>query len=99
MFATMAGVMTRLLSGPASFGRLTRWRRTPPCRHATPPKNLGYGEARAGDSVRGTRPIRGRTLMSMSTKMLSRAVTLAAVAGAVALAPARAEDAVKIGLI
>ena len=37
--------------------------------------------------------------MRISTKLLSRAATLAAVAGVVALAPARAEDAVKIGLI
>src|SRR5882757_10756206 len=81
----------------ASFVRLTTSGRTTPFGRATRPKNLGYGEARAGDSVRATRPIRGRRIfMSIRSQMLLAA---GAVAGVLALAPAKAQDAVKIGLI
>src|SRR4249920_779783 len=53
--------------------------------------------ARAGDSVRGTRPIRGgTTFMSIRSHML---LATGAVAGVLAFAPAQAQDADKIGLI
>src|SRR6201988_3373983 len=55
--------------------------------------------SRAGDSVRGTKPIRGEAFMFIGTKMLSQAAAGVAVAGAVALAPAQAQETVKIGLI
>src|ERR1700709_1019720 len=75
-------------------------RRKTPFGRATRPKNLGYGEARAGDSVRA-KTDQGknqgeRNFMSIRNQMLLAA---SAVAGVLALAPARAQDAVKIGLI
>src|SRR6201992_953788 len=59
---------------------------------------LGYAQARAGDSVRNTKPIRGRVLMFIYIKMLSRAVIGVALAAAGGV-PARAQETVKIGLI
>ena len=62
----------------------------------TRPKYLGYGKARAGNSVRGTKPIMGRNFMPIRSQILLAA---SAVAGVLAFAPAHAQDAVKIGLI
>src|ERR1700741_4063682 len=60
-------------------------------------KNLGYGAARAGDTAQ--LPMRRGTFTFVSRKVLSRLVLGLAAVRALALAPAGAEDAVKIGLI
>lgn len=61
--------------------------------------NVRHGEARTGHSVQGSRLERGGNVMSVRHKMLSWAATAAAVASLAAVAPASAQDAVKIGLI
>src|ERR1700747_2083629 len=60
-------------------------------------KNLGYGAARAGDTAQ--LPMRRGTFMFVSRKVLSRLVLGLPAVSALAFAPARAEDTVKIGLI
>ena len=56
--------------------------------------------ARAGNSVRGTKPIRGERSCSFALNLLSLAAAGIAVAVAAgALAPAQAQETVKIGLI
>src|SRR6266850_2212214 len=56
-------------------------------------------KARAGDSVPGRKSIRGRALMFIRSKMLSWAAAGVVLAGVAALAPASAQESVKIGLI
>src|ERR1700681_3460701 len=52
-----------------------------------------------GDSVRGTKPIRGGAFMSIGIKTWSQVAAGGAPAGGVGLAPAGAQESVKIGLI
>src|SRR3981189_1376086 len=52
-----------------------------------------------GGSARGTKPIRGRAFMSIRTKTWSHVAAGVAFAGVAALAPASAQESVKIGLI
>src|SRR3981189_1240594 len=56
-------------------------------------------KARTGDSVPGRKSMRGRAFMFIRTKTLSWAAAGVVLAGVAALAPARAQESVKIGLI
>src|SRR5260370_42676144 len=56
-------------------------------------------KARTGDSVPGRKSIRGRAFMFIRTKTLSWAAAGVVLAGVAAVAPARAQESVKIGLI
>jgi len=89
-------------SGPPSIVAIdnARGRLAMPRRY-TKRKNRVMVRRKAGDSVQGVKPMRERALMF--TRMLSRATAGMATAGALAfaaaLAPAQAQEAVKIGLI
>src|SRR6185436_20861343 len=66
-----------------------------PCQYIV--KNLSYGTAR--NAVEAQKTDQEGALMLIPRNGLLLAAAAAAVAGAMAVSPARAEDAVKIGLI
>src|SRR5881398_2886546 len=77
--------------------RLTKGRPRTPCCRATRPKNPGYGEIKGrglGSRTQGRSG--GEMFMSIRSHMLLAA---GAVAGTLVLAPAHAQETVKIGLI
>src|SRR5260221_9658183 len=91
-----AGLRGSPRAGSPSFVRLTTRRRKTPCRLATRPKNLGYGEARPGTRLKATTDQGEKSFMFKRSHILLAASAIAAFA---AVAPAQAEDSVKIGLI
>src|SRR5713101_8264665 len=68
-----------------------------PRRYAAEKSGLWYRKGRALGSRHDTD--QGRALMSIRAKLLLQAATGVAIAGAVALVPAQAQETVKIGLI